>query len=63
MKSSLVKPILALLLCFPFIMAGQGIADEESYAFRNTNLSTEERIDDLVNRLRLEEKTGQMRNC
>src|SRR5687768_5624904 len=38
-------------------------AQDTSYPFRNTSLSFEQRVDDLVSRLTLEEKVAQMLNA
>ena len=60
MKRFSIKPFLFLLFYFPLTMSSQNTAIEKDYPFRNTSLTTEERIEDLVNRLTLEEKAGQM---
>ncbi|WP_324721716.1 glycoside hydrolase family 3 N-terminal domain-containing protein [Salinimicrobium sp. HB62] len=60
MIRSLTKPLLLLLICFPFTVLGQEKIATGDYPFKNPGLSTEERINDLVNRLTLEEKAGQM---
>lgn len=45
-----------ICICSSFSLFGQ------EYPFRNTNLTTEERVSDLVSRLTLEEKVSQMLN-
>jgi len=45
---------------FVGISTAQNSADSQAYPFRNTNLTVEERVDDLINRLSLEEKSMQM---
>ena len=52
-----------LLVCSAFFL--QGILRAQgtnSYPFQNPTLSIEERVDDLVSRMTLEEKVGQMQN-
>lgn len=58
MKKSL-KLTLALAMLLPFIVKGQQKFD---YPFQNYNLTFDQRIDDLVGRLTLEEKVSQMLN-
>ena len=60
MKSSIFKPIvLALLFIAPQLINGQE-EDVAEYPFNNPELPMEERIEDLINRFTLEEKSWQM---
>ena len=49
-----------LILSLAFVLIVQ--AEEYEYPFRNPNLSTTERVNDLVSRLTLKEKIGQLQN-
>lgn len=46
-----------------FLIGPPSFAQENQYPFQNHRLSFEERVDDLVRRLTLEEKVGQMLNA
>jgi beta-glucosidase len=56
MKRTLLISIFALLAILPV----NSQAQSQQLPFRNTNLSTEKRVDDLLSRLTLEEKVMQM---
>ncbi len=61
MKSFIFKAFLMLSLSTtPGLLNAQTSTNTADYPFNNPGLSTEERIEDLVNRLTLEEKAGQM---
>ncbi|MEO5781756.1 MAG: hypothetical protein ABIQ07_00705, partial [Ginsengibacter sp.] len=45
-----------------FLLSNFCIAQNNSYPFQNTNLNFEQRVNDLVSRLTLEEKVAQMLN-
>jgi hypothetical protein len=46
-----------------FLISINSFSQQEEYPFKNTSLSFEERVNDLVSRLTLEEKVGQMLNA
>src|SRR6476469_2391590 len=50
------------LLAFQILVASV-VNAQQQYPFQNTSLSFEKRVDDLVSRLTLEEKVGQMLNA
>lgn len=52
-----------LILSFSVISNGQSSNSQYQYPFQNPNLSFEERVNDLVSRLTLEEKVAQMLNA
>ena len=54
-----MKNYLSALLLF-FIVGPLAIAQNMEYDFQNPNLAIEERVDDLINRMTLEEKAGQL---
>ena len=60
MRSILFKPVIMFFLFLPVLVQAQESEPREVYPFNNVNLSTEERVADLVNRLTLTEKAGQM---
>ncbi|MEO0895656.1 MAG: glycoside hydrolase family 3 C-terminal domain-containing protein [Bacteroidota bacterium] len=55
MKNLLLLSLVYLLLCF------SALGQEASYPFQNPNLSLEERVEDLIDRMTIEEKVGQLR--
>ncbi len=57
---SLLLPV-ATLLAFPALIHAQNAAPE-SFPFKNPSLPTNQRLDDLLQRMTLEEKVGQMMN-
>jgi beta-glucosidase len=59
MKSSPVCTLFCCLFCFTVVSFAQ---DLPPYPFRNTTLPREERVADLVGRMTLQEKIGQMQN-
>jgi len=57
MKNQFTKLLLLMLL---FFIGGSLFAQDFKYPFQNPGLSIEERADDLVSRMTLEEKAGQL---
>jgi beta-glucosidase len=51
-----------VLIIFCFLFVGLSARGQQSYPFRNTTLTLDKRVSDLVSRLTLEEKVGQMMN-
>ena len=60
MKRSIFEPLIIAILCIPCLLWGQQKTEDNNFPFTNPELSTEERVQDLINRLTLEEKAGQM---
>ena len=61
MKNSFLKPIIMMfLIVAPQFLCGQETASTETFPFNDPSLSIDERVQDLVNRLTLEEKAWQM---
>ena len=58
----MVKHSAIPFLCFTFLVASQAAFSQASkiLPFQNTELSTEQRVNDLVGRMTLDEKIGQM---
>jgi beta-glucosidase len=54
--------LLSLTVCLVFANRVNGQSSQEKYPFQDYTLSFEQRVNDLVNRLTLEEKVGQMLN-
>ena len=55
-----IKALLAILILF---ISTKSFAQQNAYPFQNPSLSFEERVNDLVSRLTLEEKVAQMLNA
>ena len=56
------KPKLALLVSFAFLFFTCNTKQEYKFSFLDPDLSTEERVNDLVSRMTLDEKISQMMN-
>ena len=56
-----MKKLLTTQLILIALISIMGILPAQDYPFRNTKLSISERVDDLISRLTLEEKVGQLR--
>ncbi|MBB1283780.1 glycoside hydrolase family 3 C-terminal domain-containing protein [Flavisolibacter sp. BT320] len=57
------RPVLALVLFAVLVLPAIKSQGQTTYPFQNTALSFEQRVDDLVSRLSLEEKVAQMLNA
>ena len=61
-KNNKVKFLLLIVIPFSYLLCSNYVVaqDYKSYPFWNPNLSLEKRVDDLVSRMTLEEKIGQI---
>jgi beta-glucosidase len=61
MKNTIFYTVLMVIIALPpGLLSAQTTTDTETFPFNDPNLEMEERIEDLVNRLTLEEKAWQM---